>query len=165
MDILNIDSRSADVRGRELSNFMIRPFTLDGVKLASVEGFIQGTKYPEGHPLREKVFGLAGIEAKKMGYVLSHGGRDTWIWWQGERIPYGSAHHHRLIARAIEASFRQNPWAHVLLRSTRLVKLTHDVGGPEDAALPADVFCAILEDLRDADDPEVDQCLRQLLHG
>ncbi len=166
MDTINVDSRSADIRERELSNLMKRPFVLDGVTLASVEGFIQGTKFPPGHPLREKAFASAGVTAKRMGYDLTHGGAGTYIWWNGERIPYGSAWHHKTIVRAIEASFRQNPWAHVLLRSTRGLKLTHDVGETsEDTALPADIFCGILEDLRDEDDPEVDICLRQLLHG
>ncbi|MDQ7814475.1 MAG: hypothetical protein RDU25_01555 [Patescibacteria group bacterium] len=166
MDTINVDSRSADIRERELSNLMKRPFVLDGVRLASVEGLIQGIKYPEGHPVREKAFASAGVTAKRLGYELTRGGAGTWVWWQGEKIPYGSAHHHRVIARAIEASFRQNPWANVLLRSTRGLKLTHNVGEPsEDSSLPADIFCGILEDLRDMDDPDVDICLRQLLHG
>lgn len=163
METLNISSKSEDLRGRELSNFMIRPFVLDDVKLWSMEGFIQGTKLPEGHPLREKVFGLAGIEAKKMGYELAHGGENTYVWWKGEKIVYGSAEHHQLIARAIEASFRQNPWAFLLLRSTRGLKLTHEVGGSTtDSALPPEVFCAILEKLRDEEDAAADGCIRGL---
>lgn len=162
METLNVNSRSEDLRGRELSNFMIRPFVLDDVKLKSVEGFIQGTKFPEGHPSREKAFGSAGIEAKKMGYDLAYGGGNTCIWWKGEKIVYGSAEHHQLIARAIEASFRQNPWAFMLLRSTRGLKLTHEVGGSPDSALPADVFCAILEKLRDENDAAADGCVRRL---
>ena len=40
-EALNVTAGSNDPHARELSNFQIRKFVLDGVKLRSVEGFIQ----------------------------------------------------------------------------------------------------------------------------
>ena len=44
MSVLNISSKSDDWRASRLSNFSADAFVLDGEKMASVEGFIQGTK-------------------------------------------------------------------------------------------------------------------------
>ncbi|MCL6560821.1 MAG: hypothetical protein K6U74_18905 [Firmicutes bacterium] len=48
--VLNIGSRSDDWRARLLSNFAATPFALFGKRFASVEGFWQGLKFPEGSP-------------------------------------------------------------------------------------------------------------------
>lgn len=145
--ILNITAGSDDLRARELSNFQRRRFVLDGVTLASVEGFVQGIKYPPGHPDRAEVFTLANIKAKQK----SPGKSPPCVWWNGEEIAYGSKEHHALIERAIRASFEQNPIALALLYSTKGMTLTHDLGHPESphTCLPAKVFCEILTRLRD----------------
>ncbi|MFA4954051.1 MAG: hypothetical protein WC641_01950 [Patescibacteria group bacterium] len=151
MEILNISSKSDDLRERELSNLMPRPFVLGGLRFRSPEGFIQGTKYPEDDPRRALAFRLAGIQAKRMG----DGAKKEFIWWNSAEIPYGSGAHRALLTGAIEASFRQNPWAFAILHATRGTKLIHEVGGQSDTALPANVFCAILTKLRDEDCTEV----------
>ncbi|MBI5732839.1 hypothetical protein HY967_02685, partial [Candidatus Jorgensenbacteria bacterium] len=62
---LNVWSKSTDWRARYLSNFAADPFELEGEGFASVEGFIQGIKYPLDDPRREQAFNSVGKEAKR----------------------------------------------------------------------------------------------------
>src|SRR5579885_3822512 len=94
---VNVSSASTDWRGVALSNFGLSPFVLEGLLFASVEGFIQGIKFPEGDPRRELAFAASGWPAKRLGETADRSG----AYWQGARIEYGSADHHRLIERAI----------------------------------------------------------------
>lgn len=149
LETINVDSRSDDPRVRRLSNFSPDPFVLDGEKLASVEGFIQGIKFPVGHPDRELAFRSFGKDAKRIGSMAT---RD-FAYWQDKRITYGSAEHHELIERAIRAKFEQNPGAMKALLATDGVTVIHDLGEPESpgTSFPAKVFCEILMRIRSAD--------------
>ncbi len=150
MRTLNIGNGFSDLRARELSNFPPRPFILDDVKVESVEGFVQGTKYPPGDPRREQAFATFGVKAKRLGENADR----QFVWWNNRMIIYGSKGHHQLIERAIRASFEQNPIALTILYSTRGMTLIHDLGTPESpfTSLPAAVFCDILTRLRDEGD-------------
>lgn len=147
MTTLNIYSKSEDSRARILSNFHPSPFFLDGIKFVSVEGFIQGIKYPENHPDREVAFGKHGYDAKKMG----HRAEGVFVYWSGQKIAYGSKEHHALIERAIRAKVEQNSLVRDALVGTKGYKLTHETGIPESAltSLPAKVFVDILTAIRD----------------
>jgi len=143
---LNISSTSQDWRGVALSNFPLSPFTLDGVLFASIEGFIQGIKFPQGDPRRERAFVLYGWDAKSLGAEADRSG----AYWQGERLTYGSTQHHALIERAIRARVAQNAGLAQVLLSTAGFRLVHDTGEVESptTSLPAEVFCRILERMR-----------------
>ena len=143
---LNVSSASADWRACALANYPLFPFVLDGVVLASVEGFIQGIKFPEGHPSRAAAFRAYAAAAKQYGAAAAR----ISVWWGGQALAYGSAAHHALIARAIRAKFVHNQGAQLALRATQGIVLKHDVG-PESptTSLPAVVFCRILTELRD----------------
>ena len=147
MSVLNIGSKSDDWRASRLSNFSADEFVLDGEKMASVEGFIQGTKFPEGHPTRQLAFQSVGVTAKR----LSKGAERNFAWWQGRAISYGSLEHHRLIERAIRAKFEQNEEARKALLATEGMTLTHDLGYPDppNTSIPARVFCDILTRIRE----------------
>lgn len=147
MQVLNIYSESSDWRARRLSNFSAGPFVLDGQGVASVEGFIQGTKFPEGHILRQEAFRSYGTKAKRIGKEAER----KLVWWKGRVISYGSAEHHQLIERAIRAKFEQNPEVMRALLATEGMTLTHDLGHPElpNTSLPAKVFCDILTRIRE----------------
>lgn len=155
--VLNIGSRSDDRRARRLSNFSADAFMLDGKRMASVEGFIQGIKYPEGHPNRTAAFGAVGFEAKRFGkkFELTHAlgrlGYGKLVWWKGRTIPYGSPEHHKLIELAIRAKFDQNQDAMGVLLATEGMELTHDLGRPESpvTSLPSKIFCEILTRIRE----------------
>lgn len=147
VQILNIGSRSDDWRAGRLSNFSADPFTLDGVRLASVEGFIQGIKFPENDPRRKRAFQSTGRDAKRLGMEAER----KFVWWQGQVILYRSPEHQHLIEHAIRAKFEQNPEALKALLATKGATLTHDLGHPESprTSLPAKVFCDILTRIRE----------------
>jgi len=147
VSVLNIGSKSDDWRARRLSNFSADPFVLDGEKFASVEGFIQGTKFPEGHPTRQRAFQSIGKEAKRFGKEAER----KLVWWKERAILYGSNEHHQLIERAIRAKFEQNKDAMRALLATEGMVLTHDLGTPDppNTSLPARVFCDILMRIRE----------------
>jgi len=146
-DQVNISATSGDWRGVALSNFGLSPFVFHGMLFASVEGFIQGIKFPEGDLRRQQAFHLSGWDAKKMGDQADRSG----AYWAGERLPYGSARHHELITQAIQARIRQSPGLSEALLSTAVAVLVHETGQPESptTSLPATVFCRALTELRD----------------
>ncbi len=63
---LNVFSASPEEIGRLMSNFTHAPFTLDGVRYASVEGFYVALRYLEPEE-RKAAAKLSGPVAKNMG--------------------------------------------------------------------------------------------------
>jgi predicted NAD-dependent protein-ADP-ribosyltransferase YbiA (DUF1768 family) len=147
MPVLNIGSRSDDWRARRLSNFSADPFVLDGVWIASAEGFIQGIKFSEGHPIRQQAFQSVGAKAKRLGKNAER----KLVWWKEQAISYGSTEHRKLIERAIRAKFEQNHGAMEALLATQGMTIAHDLGRPEspNTSLPAEAFCDILTRIRE----------------
>jgi predicted NAD-dependent protein-ADP-ribosyltransferase YbiA (DUF1768 family) len=142
----NITSDSEDERSQMLSNFSAHRFVLSGLPYASVEGFIQGIKFPPDDPARREAFQESGMAAKRIGRKAKR----VYIWWGGQVIPYGSPAHVALIERAIRAKFKQNPETLTALIATGDMELVHDTGYPESAktSLPAATFCDILTRIR-----------------
>lgn len=145
-ETINISSTSDDWRGIALSNFCLSPFVLDGVLLASVEGFIQEIKFPPGDPLRDQAFQSSGWEAKALADRADRSG----AYWSESRLEYGSAEHHLLISRAIRARLGQNTGLQAALLATAGKDLVHETGTEESptTSLPAAVFCQILTTIR-----------------
>jgi predicted NAD-dependent protein-ADP-ribosyltransferase YbiA (DUF1768 family) len=144
---INASSTSTDWRGLALSNFGLSPFVLDGMVFASVEGFIQGIKFPEGDPRRAAAFASSGWPAKHLGDTADRSG----AYWGGARVAYGSPDHHRLIERAMRARIAQSVGLQEILRSTGNATLIHDTGAGADSpttSLPASVFCRVLTEIR-----------------
>lgn len=145
--VINISSTSEDWRGLALSNFGLSPFVLADMLFASVEGFIQGIKFPEGDPRREQAFASYGWDAKNLGDTADRNG----AYWKGQRYGYGSEEHRRLITYAIRARIMQSIGLQKALISTRGLTISHKVSEHAESAttsLPAAVFCQILTDLR-----------------
>lgn len=148
METTNIGgTRPQDMAAALCSNFPRMPFVVDDVELASLEGFVQGIKFPVGDERREKAFGLSGRQAKRIGRKAER----IFVWWQGMEIPYGSPAHHALIERALRAKFGQLPEAMQALLATEGTELVHDLGHAESShtSLPSAVFCAILTRIRE----------------
>jgi predicted NAD-dependent protein-ADP-ribosyltransferase YbiA (DUF1768 family) len=128
-----------------LSNFAATPFTYRGVRYASLEGFWQMMKYPEGPDdpraqfpglawahTRAQVAQMTAFEAKRAGDLaeqhMKRMGID-WVSFEGRRFPYRPAapgEHYRLIVEATEAKVSQNPEVRKVLLSTGDLRLRPD---------------------------------------
>src|SRR3546814_20862332 len=101
---LNVAYTSTDWRGVALSNFSLSPFVFDDQLFASVEGFIQGLKFPEGGARREQAFQSCAWAAKKIGEQADNSD----AYWAGASMAFGSTEHHRSVGREIgRASVRE----------------------------------------------------------
>lgn len=120
-----------------LSNFAATPFTLEGRRYASVEGFWQMMLYPEGPDdprakapgltwphTREEVAQMTAFEAKNAGDLgeknMQKMGID-WVTFDGKRMKYRSVEkgaHYRIIVAAMRAKLEQNPQVKQILLST-----------------------------------------------
>lgn len=135
-----------------LSNFAATPFSFRGTRYASLEGFWQMMKYPEGpddpragHPgvrwphSREQVAHMTGFEAKEAGDLGEENMRKlgiTWVTFEGRRMEYRSAtpgEHYRLIVAAMGEKVRQNPEVKKVLLSTEDLVLKPDHRQEADA--------------------------------
>lgn len=143
---VNISFTSSDWRGQALSNFCLSPFVLDQQLFASVEGFIQGIKFPEHDARRKQAFQLSAWDAKRLGAEADKQA----VYWAGTSIEYGSSAHHQLIERAIRARIAQSEGLQAALASTADAMLVHETGEVESptTSLPASVFCRVLTDIR-----------------
>lgn len=143
---LNIASYSDDWRSRLLSTFAHTPFELrcgsSVARCASVEGFWQGLKWPEGSAERQRVFGLWGLEAKLAGANAP----DGYIDFCGERARRGGPEHHALAERATRAKLEQNRDVQAALFASSPLVLAHDLieadgrPVPDSLTLPKAVF-------------------------
>ena len=127
-----------------LSNFAATPFILDGKKYASLEGFWQMMKFPEGSQderhqsslewghTRGQVAQMVGFKAKRAG---DHANQNMqrlgiqWVTYKGKKVDYlgrGQREHYQLIKRATWAKVRQNPEVKRVLLATGDLKLRPD---------------------------------------
>ena len=128
-----------------LSNFAATPFIFQGQHYASLEGFWQMMKYPEGPAdpratfpglrwtyTRRQVAELTGFEAKRAGTLGEENMRTMgidWVSFEGRRFAYKPAipgEHYRLIVAATWAKVRQNPEVRRVLLATGSLVLKPD---------------------------------------
>jgi len=148
------------------SNFAATPFTLDGVRYASLEGFWQMMKYPESAsdvranvagvtwPMpREAVGQLTGFDAKNAGKPGSEAMKAlgiNWVSYQGKQLVYRTpekAEHYELVVRATRAKLAENPAVKELLLKTGDLTLKPDHKAEPDQS-PAWEYYKIWEMLR-----------------
>ena len=120
-----------------LSNFAPTPFVFHGKKYASLEGFWQMMKYPEGPNdprtmfpgierkyTRAQVAQMVSFEANKAGALASENMTKmgiTWVSFEGKRFEYKPAipgEHYKLIVAATWEKVKQNPEVKKVLLST-----------------------------------------------
>jgi predicted alpha/beta superfamily hydrolase/predicted NAD-dependent protein-ADP-ribosyltransferase YbiA (DUF1768 family) len=151
-----------------LSNFAATPFTFRGKRFASLEGFWQAMKYPEGPDdprlqdpniewkfTRDEVGQMIGFAAKEAGDLASANMRKLgidWVSFDFKRFPYRPAtpgEHYALIVAATEAKVRQNPIISSVLLSTGdlILRPDHYQGANSPAAWR---YYDILMGIRDA---------------
>jgi predicted NAD-dependent protein-ADP-ribosyltransferase YbiA (DUF1768 family) len=138
-----------------LSNFAATPFTFKSKRYASLEGFWQMMKYPEGPNdpraklpalewkyTREQVAQLTSFEAKNAGTLAEENMKKlgiTWVTFAGKRFEYRPAkpgEHYRLIVAATRAKVEQNPEVRKVLLATGdlILKPDHHQGPNPPAA-------------------------------
>jgi predicted NAD-dependent protein-ADP-ribosyltransferase YbiA (DUF1768 family) len=135
-----------------LSNFAATPFTFRGERYASLEGFWQSMKYPEGpgdpratlpgakwEHSRDEVANLVAFEAKEAGdradAIMAATGVD-WVTFEGERIRYradGQSRHYEIIEAVTRAKVNQNPAVKTVLLATGDLILRPDHVTEKDA--------------------------------
>jgi hypothetical protein len=120
-----------------LSNFAATPFVFRGKRYASLEGFWQMMKYPEGPGdarakfpglewkfSREEVGNLTSFAAKNAGTLADQNMKKmgiTWVTFAGKRFEYRPkvpGEHYRLIVAATRAKVDQNPEVKKVLLAT-----------------------------------------------
>jgi predicted NAD-dependent protein-ADP-ribosyltransferase YbiA (DUF1768 family) len=149
-----------------LSNFAPTPFEFRDKRYASLEGFWQMMKYPEGPDdprakfsgvewqyKRDQVAALASFEAKQAGALADANMKKMgidWITFEGKRLKYRSdqaEEHYRLIVEATRAKVQQNPPVQKVLLATGDLILKPDHHQPPDAR-PASRYYDILMQIR-----------------
>lgn len=110
-----------------LSNFASNSFTLDGVNIASMEGFLQSLKYKDTDAQR-RICALTGNEAKKAGKRHNFWKITQVLYWNGNKINRYSSNYTNLITRAYDAMAESNPVFVKILLSTGYKVLVHSVG-------------------------------------
>ena len=150
-----------------LSNFAPTPFTLEGETYASVEGFWQMLKYPEGPEderlldpsvvwphTRAEVARMSGFEAKAAGTAANENMKKLglrWVTYQGRRMDYrenAKGDFYQLIRSAMQAKLDQNPEVREILRKTGQLNLRPDHHQGPDAS-PAMKYYEIWMELRE----------------
>jgi predicted NAD-dependent protein-ADP-ribosyltransferase YbiA (DUF1768 family) len=120
-----------------LSNFAATPLKYHGKQYASLEGFWQMMKYPEGPDdprakfvglewryKREEVAQLTAFDAKKAGDLASANMKKMgidWVTFEGKQMPYRPTkpgEHYRIIVEATREKVRQNRKVEQILLAT-----------------------------------------------
>ncbi len=149
-----------------LSNFAATPFTYRGKRYASVEGFWQMMKYPEGpddprakYPglkwehTRDEVAAMTAFDAKRAGTAGENNMKAmgiTWVTFEGKQMEYKPrtpGEHYRIIVEAMWAKVRQNQNVREVLLATGDLVLRPDHHQEADAAA-AWHYCDILMEIR-----------------
>ncbi len=132
-----------------LSNFSPHPFVLDGVQIASMEGFLQSlkTSNPE---MQKYVCTLVGYAAKKWGRKKNWKTSQV-LFWQGKEYKRESEEYQELLDRAFFALANNESFRRALL-ATGNATIDHSIGktNPKETVLTRNEFCRRLMDLRNS---------------
>ncbi len=134
-----------------LSNFTPHPFVLDGVRIASMEGFLQSLKFDKPH-IQEVVCGLVGLAAKRRGQKRNKAWkRGQTLWWRETAHPRASQSYQDLLDRAYQAVFDQHEGFRKALAASGSAVLRHSMGKSSiaDTVLTEREMCSRLTKLRD----------------
>ena len=131
-----------------LSNFAPHAFTFDGVKCASMEGFLQSLKIADKRE-QERVCALEGPVAQNVGRTYDWRA-DGLLWWRGMSYDRLSDAYQGLLDRAYQTLFDQSKKFRDALAATAGAKLAHSFGknDPCETILTVDEFISRLERLR-----------------
>lgn len=153
MPSVNIHSRSLNPNARQLSNLTAHAFVFEGVKCASMEGWLQSLKYPD--PLEQvHICGLSGVAAKQ--YASRRRSRHAWqkrglLCWQGKVFLRESQEYAWLLESAYQALHDQVEGFRTALQGTAGQTLQHSFGSTDQykTVLTKAEFCKLLTSLRE----------------
>ena len=153
-----------------LSNFADTPIRFRGKRYASIEGFWQMMKYPEGPAdpratfpgiewpfTRDQVAAMTGFEAKEAGKIAGRNMKKMgikWLTFDGKRLHYkgrDKQKHYRIIKAISEAKVEQNRNVRDVLLATGDLELRpdHKQGpNPPPAYRYYDIYMDIRSDLQ-----------------
>ncbi len=147
MDIIDIHSKG-EYPANVLSNFYPNEFEFDGVKCASMEGFLQSLKF-KNKSRQIKVCSLVGIEAKNAG-------KRKWLWkitgnvyWNGVKIKRSSTAFTALIMRAY-SRLLSNTTFFLALKESKGHEIIHSIGkhDKKKTILTEEEFVGVLKEFR-----------------
>ena len=131
-----------------LSNFSPHEFEIDGVKCASMEGFLQSLKFKDVN-MQIHVCSLVGKTAKFKGKSKKWWKTQT-LWWKGKEINRHSEEFQILLDKAFNELSNNISFQKALLATGSAV-LTHSIGknDPSHTVLTEKEFCSRLMKLRE----------------
>ncbi len=135
-----------------LSNFADTDFIFDGVKIKSIEGFLQSLK--EKDPQKQKeICALDGLRAKGMGKKLNKQRNYDFknLYWQGKSIDRFSKDYQDLLNAVYNARFNNDSDFRFALYYTKNYDLGHSIGckDKKHTILTENEFINILKNLRE----------------
>lgn len=135
-----------------LCNFTSTQFKHQGVKINSMEGFLQSLKVKD-KKTQEKICTLPGFMAKKVGNYLKHSGKfdRTTVYWQGQQYDRNAKNFQGVISEAYNSKYAQDRVFRTVLQSSKGHTLTHTIGksDPNDTILTENEFIGQLDNLRE----------------
>lgn len=124
IDHINVYSRSRTPQGKILSNFASTPFSLYGLRFASVEGFYQGMLFDSADE-RARIAGLSGADAKACQKQAHRQAGDVIRTWDGRPVSYQGEEFDEEVRKAIRQKVRENLAVGEALLATGDLPLTH----------------------------------------
>lgn len=131
-----------------LSNFNRYPFIFIGLKIESMEGFLQGLKFKSISEQNE-LFSLYGLKAKRIGSKKKI--KDQILYIQGRPIHRLSEKYFKIVRLAYFTMAKSNPDFCKALLATGNKQIRHSVGKSDKMStiLTENEFCDILTEIRD----------------
>lgn len=143
---MDISSRNS-YPSNALSNFAAHEFYIDGVRCASMEGFLQSLKF-SNVDMQVYICSLIGIKAKRAGAMKNWKQRQI-LYWQGKEYVRDSVEYQSLLDKAYDALYTNEKFK-AALRAAGDATFTHSVGKikQNETVLTVQEFCYRLNKLR-----------------
>ena len=131
-----------------LSNFAAHEFMIDGVRCASMEGFLQSLKHRDVE-IQKHICSLIGIKAKSAGGQAWK--KRQMLYWQGKEFARTSPYYQKLLDRAYDALYENQGFKAALIACGKDAVFTHSVGARKEneTVLTIKEFCGRLMRLKD----------------
>ena len=114
-----------------LSNFAPHPFTLDGVEISSMEGFLQSLKF-KSEDMQKEVCLLIGKAAKFKGKKKKWWRTQT-LFWKGKEIKRSSVEYSELIHKAYACMTEQSDsFRRAIKAAGKDAVFTHSIGKDDE---------------------------------